>query len=104
MKNEFTPWPRAALAPPHDVDLADKPDLACMHLLVTGRNVILTCDINIELAQTFGGADVTNIGVAAYINTATSPGGRICANLRKVVSKEKIHLQGSAADGFAQVV
>ncbi len=28
----------------------------------------------------------------------------ICANLRKVVSKEKIHLQGSAADRFAQVV
>ena len=28
----------------------------------------------------------------------------ICANLRKVVSKEKIHLQGSAAYGFAQVV
>jgi hypothetical protein len=28
----------------------------------------------------------------------------ICANLRTVVSKEKIHLQGSAAYGFAQVV
>jgi hypothetical protein len=45
MKNEYTPWLRAALAHPHDVEIADEPDLACMHLPVTGRSVMLTCDM-----------------------------------------------------------
>jgi hypothetical protein len=55
MKNEFIPWPRAALADPHDVEIADEPDLACMHLSVTGCSVMLTCDIGIQIAWTFGG-------------------------------------------------
>jgi hypothetical protein len=36
-----------------------------------------------------------------YLPSSTRP---ICANLRKVVGKQKIHLQGSAADRFAQIV
>jgi hypothetical protein len=80
MKNGFAPWQRAALAPPHNVEIAAEPDLACMHLLVTDRSVMLTCDIVIEIAQTFGWAGVTNIGVAAYINTATLPGAAVFLN------------------------
>jgi hypothetical protein len=55
MKQEFTPWQRAALAHPHDVDLADEPDPACMYLPAKGHSVILTCDIDAETAQAFGG-------------------------------------------------
>jgi hypothetical protein len=76
MKNEFTPSPRAALAHLHDVEIADELCSAYRHLLAKGRNVMLACDIGIEIAQTFGWAGVTNIGVAAYINTATLPGSR----------------------------
>ena len=76
MKNEYTPWPRAALAHPHDVEIAAEPDLACMHLPVMGRSVILTCGIGIEIAQTFGWAGVANIGVAAYIKHGGPSRGR----------------------------
>jgi len=55
MKQEFTLWQHVALAHPHDVDLVDEPDPASMHLPAQGRTVILTCDIDIETAQTSGG-------------------------------------------------
>jgi hypothetical protein len=55
VKKEFTPWQRAALTHPHDVDVTDEPHPACMHLPAKDRSVILTCDIDIETAQTFGG-------------------------------------------------
>jgi hypothetical protein len=45
MKNEFTPWPRAALAHPHDVDQADERDPAYMHLPAKSRSMILICDM-----------------------------------------------------------
>lgn len=54
-KKEFTAWQRAALAHPHDVDMTDEPDHACMHLPAKGRSVILTCDIVTETAQAYGG-------------------------------------------------
>jgi hypothetical protein len=53
MKKRFIPWQRAALAHPHEVDLADEPALTCMHLPVTGCSVMLTCGISIQIAQTF---------------------------------------------------
>jgi len=55
MKKRFISWQRAALAHPHDVDLADDPALTCMHLALTGCSVMLTCGISIQIAQTFGG-------------------------------------------------
>ena len=55
MKKEFTAWQRTALAHPHDVDMTDEPDPACMHLPAKGRSVILTCDIDMETARRFGG-------------------------------------------------
>ena len=55
MKQEFTLWQRRALTHPHDVDLTDEPDPACMHLPAKGRSVILTCDIDLEAARRFGG-------------------------------------------------
>ena len=76
MKNEFTPWPRVALAYPHDVELAAEPALACMAPTGDGPYVMPTCDRGIEIAQTFGGTGVANIGVAAYISTATPSRGR----------------------------
>jgi hypothetical protein len=45
-------WQRRALTHPHDVDLTDEPDPACMP---KGRSVILTCDIDMETARIFGG-------------------------------------------------
>ena len=36
-------------------DTTDEPDPACMHLPAKGRRVILTCDIDIETAQAYGG-------------------------------------------------
>src|SRR5712691_6285875 len=44
-----------ALALPHDVDITDEPDPVCMHLPAKGRSVILTCDIDTETAQAYGG-------------------------------------------------
>ena len=55
MKQEVTLWQRRALTYPHDVDLTDEPDPACMHLPAKGRSVILTCDIDMETARIFGG-------------------------------------------------
>jgi hypothetical protein len=56
MAKEFTPWQRDALMHPHDCDDgADNPPAACMHRPGKGRSVILTCDIDEETAQTFGG-------------------------------------------------
>ena len=54
-KKEFTAWRRTALAHPHDVDMTDEPDPACMHLPAKGRSVMLTCDIDTETAQAYGG-------------------------------------------------
>src|SRR5712692_3198326 len=55
VKKEFTAWQRMALALPHDVDITDEPDPVCMHLPAKGRSVILTCDIDTETAQAYGG-------------------------------------------------
>jgi hypothetical protein len=53
MREQFTPWQRAALAHPHEG--AKEPDPACVHVPRKGRSVILTCDIDEETAQVFGG-------------------------------------------------
>src|SRR5712692_9049356 len=65
MKQEFTLWQRRALTHPHDVDTTDEPDPACMHLPAKGRSVILTCDIDTETAQAYGGTGVARLGLAA---------------------------------------
>jgi hypothetical protein len=69
MKQEFTPWQRRALTHPHDVDLTDEPDPACMHLPAKGRSVILTCDIDNGDCRIFGRPVVACIGVAAEPDT-----------------------------------
>jgi hypothetical protein len=81
MKDELTLWQHAALAPPHDLEIADELRSAYRHLLAKGGNVMLACDIGIEIAQTFGWAGITNIGVVAYINTATPPGAAVFLRL-----------------------
>ncbi len=53
MRKEFGPWQRAALAHPHDAE--NGPDRACMHVPRKGHSVCLTCDIDEETAQVFGG-------------------------------------------------
>jgi hypothetical protein len=53
MKEQFTLWQLAALAHPHNGD--DKPDAACIHARPGERSVILTCDIDDESAESYGG-------------------------------------------------
>ncbi|MGO9047506.1 MAG: hypothetical protein ACLQFW_11540 [Xanthobacteraceae bacterium] len=53
MREEFTPWQRAALAHPHDAEKG--PDQACVYVSWKGLGVVLTCDIDEETAQVFGG-------------------------------------------------
>jgi hypothetical protein len=53
VRKEFGPWQRAALAHPHDAE--KEPDRACMHVPRKGHSVILTCDVDEESAQVFGG-------------------------------------------------
>ena len=53
MKEKFTLWQLAALAHPHTG--ADKPDAACIHARPGERSVILTCDVDDESAESYGG-------------------------------------------------
>jgi hypothetical protein len=55
VKKELTAWQCTALAHPYDVDITDEPDPVCMHLPARGRSVMLTCDIDTETAQAYGG-------------------------------------------------
>jgi hypothetical protein len=55
MQTQFTPWQRAALAHPFDVDRQEATDPTCMHVFNSGHSVILTCDIDEETAREFGG-------------------------------------------------
>jgi hypothetical protein len=52
-KEKFTVWQLAALAHPHNGD--DAPDPACIHGRPGKRSVILTCDIDDESFERFGG-------------------------------------------------
>jgi hypothetical protein len=54
VRKEFSPWQRAALAHPHDAE-KEEPDRACMHVPRKGHSVCLTCDVDEETAQVFGG-------------------------------------------------
>ena len=53
MPKRFTPWQRAALV--HRFEGESDPHPACMHKLPDGRSAILTCDIDEESAEIFGG-------------------------------------------------
>jgi hypothetical protein len=55
VEKQFSPWQRAALAHPYDVDRDERFDPACMHVPRKGYSVLLTCDIDGESAQAFGG-------------------------------------------------
>jgi hypothetical protein len=52
-KEKFTVWQLAALAHPHNGEGA--PDPACIHGRPGERSVILTCDIDDESMERFGG-------------------------------------------------
>jgi hypothetical protein len=53
MREKFTVWQLAALAHPHNGEGA--PDPACIHGRPGKRGVILTCDIDDESVERFGG-------------------------------------------------
>src|SRR5580704_3208893 len=56
VRKEFSPRQRTALAHPDDPhDAKKEPDRACMHVPRKGHSVILTCDVDEETAQVFGG-------------------------------------------------
>ena len=51
MKKRLIPWQRAALAHPHDVDLADEPAPTCLHLPAKDRSLILACGMGIAAVR-----------------------------------------------------
>ena len=53
VKEKFTVWQLAALTHPHNGEEA--PDPACIHGRPGERSVILTCDIDDETMEIFGG-------------------------------------------------
>lgn len=55
MEKQFGPWQRAVLAHPLHDPVGIKPPPACLHVLRNGHTVILTCDIDEETCQAFGG-------------------------------------------------
>lgn len=54
MPEKFTPWQLLALAHPHD-DRENRPYETCIHRLALDHSVILTCDIDDESIEAFGG-------------------------------------------------
>jgi hypothetical protein len=52
-KEKFTVWQLVALAHPHNGK--DAPNTACIHGRPGKRSVILTCDIDDESSESFGG-------------------------------------------------
>jgi hypothetical protein len=52
-KEKFTVWQLAALGHPHNGE--DAPDLACIHRHPGKHSVIITCDIDDESVESFGG-------------------------------------------------
>ncbi len=55
VRKQFGPWQRAALAHPLDDNSGAEPPPACFHALSNEHTVILTCDIDEETCQAFGG-------------------------------------------------
>jgi len=53
MRETFTAWQLTALAHPHNAE--DEPHPACIHRLTNDRSVILTCDVDDESIESFGG-------------------------------------------------
>jgi hypothetical protein len=53
VKEKFTLWQLSALAHPHAAEGA--PHQACIHRMSNDRSVILTCDVDGESLERFGG-------------------------------------------------